>query len=260
VAPKGPLQSKRSQRFGHTQRNCGYAPRCVACGGSHLSSGCSTPREQPQCCGCEGNHTANYRGCVKWKEAKAALAKQAPDRSRKSVATGHPAAPKAQQASPSAEQMELGEGWNHVVRGGRVAKVSTPPANPHPNPPPKEVTKAPEQPKVPATRETARPQKPEPKSTVAPKRAAGKSRKKSAASAKPAADKTTPPNLVVPTQTSTSPLEDISDLLEHLPHPECVELTRRILASISSIPPGTARTRAVLKTVIIFATEYGNTP
>ena len=113
---------------------------------------------------------------------------------------------------------------------------------------------------MPATRETARPQKPEPKSTVAPKRAAGKSRKKSAASAKPVADKTTPPNLVVPTQTSTSPLEDISDLLEHLPHPECVELTRRILASISSIPPGTARTRAVLKTVINFATEYRNTP
>jgi len=35
VAPKRPLQSKRCQRFGHTQQNCGYAPRCVACGGSH---------------------------------------------------------------------------------------------------------------------------------------------------------------------------------------------------------------------------------
>ena len=34
VAPKGPLQCKRCQRFGHTQRNCGYAPRCVACGGN----------------------------------------------------------------------------------------------------------------------------------------------------------------------------------------------------------------------------------
>jgi hypothetical protein len=41
VAPKGPLQCKRFQRFGHTQRNCGYAPRCVACGGTHLSGGCS---------------------------------------------------------------------------------------------------------------------------------------------------------------------------------------------------------------------------
>ena len=40
LAPKGPMQCKGCQRFGHTQRNCGYGPRCVACGGSHLSGGC----------------------------------------------------------------------------------------------------------------------------------------------------------------------------------------------------------------------------
>ena len=73
VALKSTLQCKRCQRFRHTQSNCGYAPRCVACGGSHLSGGCSTPREQHQCCGCGGNHTASYRRCVKWKEAKAVL-------------------------------------------------------------------------------------------------------------------------------------------------------------------------------------------
>jgi len=76
-AAKGPMQCKRCSAS-DTQRNGGYAPRCVACGGSHLSGGCSTPREQPQCGGCGGNHTASYRGCVKWKEARAALAKQAP--------------------------------------------------------------------------------------------------------------------------------------------------------------------------------------
>jgi hypothetical protein len=32
TAPRGPLQCRRCQRFGHTQRGCGYAPRCVACG------------------------------------------------------------------------------------------------------------------------------------------------------------------------------------------------------------------------------------
>ena len=96
-----------------------------------------------------------------------------------------------------------------------------------------------------ATRETARPKKPEPKTTVAPKRAAEKPKKKSAASAKHDAAKTTPPNLVVPTQTSTSPLEDISDLVNHLPLPECEELTRQNLAFISSIPPRAARKRAV---------------
>ena len=45
LAPKGSMQCKHCQRFGPTQRNCGYAPRCVACGGSHMSGGCSTPRE-----------------------------------------------------------------------------------------------------------------------------------------------------------------------------------------------------------------------
>ena len=110
VAPKVPLQCKRCQRFGHTQRNCGYAPRCVACGGSYLSGSCSTPWEQPQCCGCSGNQTANSRDCVKRKEVKAAFAKQTPDRGQKSAAIGHPDAPKAQRAGPSVEQMDLGKG------------------------------------------------------------------------------------------------------------------------------------------------------
>ena len=39
VAPKCPLQCIRCQRFGHTQRNCGYALRCVECGGAHLTGG-----------------------------------------------------------------------------------------------------------------------------------------------------------------------------------------------------------------------------
>jgi hypothetical protein len=100
VVQKGPLQCKRCQRFGHTQRNCGYTPRCVACGGSHLSGGCSNP-EKTQCCGCGGNHTANYRGCVKWKEAKAALAKQAPERARKGASTGQPPAPVMRVPAPT---------------------------------------------------------------------------------------------------------------------------------------------------------------
>jgi hypothetical protein len=60
---------------------------------------------------------ANYRGCVKWKEAKAALAKRAPGQGPKgkNFATGKFQAPKAKQAEPSEGQMKLGEGWNHVV-------------------------------------------------------------------------------------------------------------------------------------------------
>jgi len=57
-----------------------------------------------------GNHTANYRDCIKWKEVKAALSKQAPERVHKSATTGHPDAPKFQRARPSAKQMDLGKG------------------------------------------------------------------------------------------------------------------------------------------------------
>ena len=140
MAPKGPLQCKRCQRIGHTQRNCGYALRCVACGGFHFSGVCYTPLEQPQCCGCGGNHTANYRGCMNGKEAKTTLAKRAPEGVRKSAATGHSAAPKAQRAGPSAEQMDLGESWNHVVRRGRVVKATTTTTPPNLKPSPQPVT------------------------------------------------------------------------------------------------------------------------
>ena len=126
VAPKGPLQCKRCQRFGHTQRNCGYAPRCVACGGAHLTGGFSTPREQPQCCGCGGNHTASYRGCIKWKEAKAALAKRAPEGVRKSAATSQSAAPKAQGAGPSAERRIWARVGTTSSEGGVLSKPPLP--------------------------------------------------------------------------------------------------------------------------------------
>jgi hypothetical protein len=80
-------------------------------------------------------------------------------------------------------------------------------------------------------------QKPKPKSTAATEPAAGKSKKK-AASVKTVAAKPTTSERVVPTQYTTSPLEEVSDLLDHLPIQACVELTRRLLTSISSLPTG----------------------
>jgi hypothetical protein len=75
---------------------------------THLSGECSTPNEQLKCCSCGGNHTANYRGCSKWKEAKAAHAKQVPNqRSRTSGAAVQPAANRVVTPQPSAEQKSL---------------------------------------------------------------------------------------------------------------------------------------------------------
>jgi hypothetical protein len=64
---------------------------------------------------------------------------------------------------------------------------------------------------VTAARKTARPKKPESKSTPGLKSAAGKHKRKAAASIKTAAAKLTTPDLVVPTQTFSA-LEEISDL------------------------------------------------
>jgi hypothetical protein len=237
LTPKGPLQCKRCQRFGHTQRNCGYAPRCVACGDFHISGGCPAPRGQPLCCSCWVNHTANYRGCVKWKEAKAAIAKRAPVLGSKETNTSNPAAPNATHTGPSAEQMDLGEGWSHVVRGGRVVRATSPTSIPNPQP----VTEAPEQPKVTATRKTAKPKKPTPRPAAAVNATSAKPTKKASASYKTVAAKCQINNLVLTPQLPASVLEDISDLLDNLPLQACVELTRRMLTSIPYLPPGAAR-------------------
>jgi hypothetical protein len=141
IAPKGPLQCKRCQRFCQKERYCGSAPRCVACGEAQISGECSTSKQQLKCCSCGRNNTANYRDCVKWKEAKAALTKRKPIvRSKEGSATSL-AAPKAKQAEPSAEQEKLGPGWNHVVCGCRVVRVT--PADPLPTPDPVTVTTTP---------------------------------------------------------------------------------------------------------------------
>ena len=196
---------------------------------------------------------------MKWKEAKAALAKQAPDPGRKSAATVHLTAPREQRAGPTAKQMDLGEGGGELRRSSRAYCHGHYPINSIPNPPSQPGMEASEKPKVTATRKTARPQKSEPKTTAATKLTAGKSKKKAAASVKTEAAKPTTPNLVDPNQSSTSSLQEISDL-DHLPLHACAELTRRLLTSISSLPTEAARPRAVLKTVIPFEAEYGSTP
>jgi hypothetical protein len=63
-----------------------------------------------------GKPTENYRGCSKWKEAKAAISKQVPkQRTRTSRAAIQPAAKKVVTPQPSTEQESLGSVWNHVA-------------------------------------------------------------------------------------------------------------------------------------------------
>lgn len=104
------------------------------------------PKEQLKCFGCWENHTAKYRGCAKWKEARAALGKRSPAKALQSgSAAGHPAATNASRTAPSAEQQSLGSGWNHFVHGERVVKaLLTPRPKPVPEPvkePPRENTR-----------------------------------------------------------------------------------------------------------------------
>jgi len=109
-------------------------PSALRVGGCQISGWCSTPREEPQCCGCGGNHTASYRGCIKWKESRAVLARQAPERLRKSAATSHPAALKTQRPGPSAQQIDLRPGMESRPRGCVVKATTTTPQIPIQNP------------------------------------------------------------------------------------------------------------------------------
>lgn len=65
-------------------------------------------------CECLEYEECELRSCIKWKEAKAALANQASEVAGKNTATGHPAAVKAKRAKPYAGQIYLSERCNHV--------------------------------------------------------------------------------------------------------------------------------------------------
>ena len=91
------------------------------------------PAQCSLCAAFVGQPHNELLGLCEMEEAKAALAKQAPAQGRRKAATSHPAALKAKRVGLSAEQMDLGEVWSHVVRGGRV-KTSAPSPTPKPTP------------------------------------------------------------------------------------------------------------------------------
>lgn len=59
-------QCYRCQNYGHSSVNCSRKLRCVKCGNPHDSKECTAVdfvSTKPVCCNCNGQHTANYRGC-----------------------------------------------------------------------------------------------------------------------------------------------------------------------------------------------------
>jgi hypothetical protein len=153
---------------------------------------------------------------------------------------------------PSLEQISLGDDWSLMPRGGRVGKAKSASL---PKPTPTEITEAPK--KAPETNTTlkARNKKPAPKLLESPKEFPTKK-----ASTKHCLTTPIPPkHLVSPPTANPSPLERISDLLDTLPMDACVELSRRLVTAVPFLPPGPARSRAVLIIVILFVAEYGST-
>jgi hypothetical protein len=99
----------------------------MACDEQHPSGECSIPRQQLIYCSCGGNHTANYRGSSKCKEAKAALTKRTPTpRVHTNGATGRSASAQVTRTDRSAEQKNFGLEWSHVLRGERVMRHTNP--------------------------------------------------------------------------------------------------------------------------------------
>lgn len=64
------VQCAKCQRYGHTKNFCYQKPRCVKCLGDHTTGECSrkTKSKDVRCVLCGGNHPANYKGCLVYKE------------------------------------------------------------------------------------------------------------------------------------------------------------------------------------------------
>lgn len=70
-------QCTRCQRYGHTKNYCKLEPRCVKCTQNHHYSQCpKRAGEKPSCINCEGDHTANYRGCPYYTNIKTKISSQ----------------------------------------------------------------------------------------------------------------------------------------------------------------------------------------
>lgn len=67
------IQCKKCQRFDHIAKNCNMNFKCVKCSDSHIPGNCPLDNDPEannklKCANCQMSHTANYRGCTKYKD------------------------------------------------------------------------------------------------------------------------------------------------------------------------------------------------
>lgn len=119
------IQCKRCQGFGHIRSYCTLPLMCVISVGDHDNHNCvKAPEDEPTCGLCGGKHTANYRGCEKFKAAQ------------------HSAKPKAtfksltRQMVPPAEvniDKREGRSYSAVIRNSELQQSKTIPNTPPSN-------------------------------------------------------------------------------------------------------------------------------
>jgi hypothetical protein len=134
------------------------------------------------------------------------------------------------------------------------ATIPTPP-----EPSPKSATAAPDLNKVTVSKKEGAAANPALKGTKALREAQVKNTQEKVKAGKSSPKIPSPTTLAPAPQITQSPIVEISDLLDTLLMDACVELMRRFLTAAPTLPSGAARSRAVLKIVVLFVAEYGST-
>ena len=65
-----PTQCRKCKAFGHIEKNCKSNQKCGKCSRNHVEEECNVNKEEYKCANCECNHSAFYRGCNNFREAK----------------------------------------------------------------------------------------------------------------------------------------------------------------------------------------------
>jgi Associated with zinc fingers len=74
IAPGGPPQCYRCQKYGHVAKYCMNKHKCLKCAKNHSTHECDKQRDtQATCANCGGTHTANWKGCPAYQSLRSRL-------------------------------------------------------------------------------------------------------------------------------------------------------------------------------------------